>query len=270
MLDLVRNNLAHFRAVQFSNEETNALIEGKAHQIDNSLYQYWVTITPREAHSDLSAISASAYIRIQDKYAVAEMIPSVSVPVAKSDTEFLSGLKIVKLRDAKSCAARSDRFGDSRGFSTSYLSFAIDCYALQINSSSDSVVFFLNHQLNNGLVRLSGEPCDHRADAKVARFEERLLFPLPTDSLMSDAWVSADGWRLNPDWDTYYAIAAADTKAARALSQHIGQLPNRCSGSVRSGLEGLDLQRWMDKFAAIAEHWQQSVDWQVIRVKNIY
>jgi len=270
MLDLVRNNLAHFRAVQYSNENTNALIEGKAHQIDNSLYQYWVTITPREANSDLSAISASAYIRIEDKYAVAELIPSVSVPVPKSDTGFLSGLKVVELRDAKSCAAASGRFGDIRVFDSSYLSSSIDCYALQVNSSSDSVVFFLNHQLNSGLVRLSGQSCDHRADAKIARFEERLLFPLPTGSMMSDSWVTADGWRLNPDRDTYYAIAAANTKAARALSQHIGQLPNRCSASVRSGLEGLDLQRWMDKFAAIAEHWKQSVDWQVIRVKNIY
>jgi hypothetical protein len=87
---------------------------------------------------------------------------------------------------------------------------------------------------------------------------------------MSNSWKAAAGWQLNPDQDTYYVIAAADTKAARALSKHISQLPNRCSASVRSGLEGMQLQRWMDKFASITEHWKQSVDWQLIRVKNIY
>ena len=172
MLELVRNNLADFRAVQFSNNNANALIAGKAHQIDNELYQYWVTITPSEAGSDLSAISASAYIRIQDKYAVAQLIPSVSLPVAKSDNGFLSELKVVELRDARSCAAGNGQRGNSRVFSSSYSSSAVDCYALEIGSRSDSVVFFLNHQLNNGLVRLSGQSCGHRADAKVARVNE--------------------------------------------------------------------------------------------------
>jgi hypothetical protein len=270
MLELVRNNLADFRAVQFSGNDTNALIAGKAHQIDNDLYQYWVTITPSEANSDLQAISASAYIRIQDKYAVAKLVPSVSLPVARSDNGFLSELKIVELRDVRSCASGSGTFGDSRVFNSSYSSSAVNCYALEIGASSDSVVFFLNHQLNNGLVRLSGQSCGYRTDAKIARVDEQLHFPLPSDSLMSDSWVAADGWQLNPDQDTYYVVAAADTKAARALSKHISQLPNRCSASVRSGLEGLELQRWMDKFASIAKHWKQSVDWQVIRVKNIY
>ena len=270
MLELVRNNLADFRAVQFSSGNTNALIEGKAHQIDNELYQYWVTITPTEADSDLSSISASAYIRIQDKYAVAELIPSVSLPVARSESRFLSDLKIVELRDASSCASGFDSFGNSRVFNGSYSSSSVDCYALEIDSSSNSVVFFLNHQLNNGLVRLSDKSCDQRTDARIARVDEQLRFPLPADSLMSDSWVAAQGWQLNPDQDTFYVVAAADTKAARALSKHIAQLPNRCSASVRNGLEGLELQRWMDKFASIADHWKQSIDWQVIRVKNIY
>jgi hypothetical protein len=81
---------------------------------------------------------------------------------------------------------------------------------------------------------------------------------------------AAPGWELNPDKDTYYVIAANNTKAARAISQHIGQLPNRCSASVRSGFEGRELRRWMDEFAAITRHWKQAVDWQVVRVKNIY
>jgi hypothetical protein len=272
MLELVRNNLADFRAVQYANvaANANAVIEGKAHLIDDELYQYWVTITPSDVETDIAAISASAYIHIQDKYAIAELIPSVTVPMAKSETGFLGSLKIVELRDTRSCSSGESTLGGSRVFNSSYSPAAGDCYALEINSSSDTVMFFLNHQLNNGLVRLSESFCTDRIDAKVARFDEPLRFPLPVESLMSASWTAAESWQLNPDKDTYYAIAATDTKAARALSQHIRKLPNRCSASVRSGIEGRELQRWMDGFASIAEHWQQSIDWQVIRVKNIY
>jgi len=272
MLELVSNNLADFRAVQFSTMvgDANATIEGKAHQIDDELYQYWVTITPNDAESELAAISASAYIRIREKYSIASLIPSISVPMAKSDDSFLQALSIVELRDARSCPTDNSAFAGSQVFDNGYSTSAFDCYALAVESSQDSVLFFLNHQLNNGLVRLSGRSCSERSDAKIARIDEQLRFPLPIDSLMSDSWVAGDGWRLNPDKDTYYVIAATDTKAARALSQHIGQLPNRCSASVRNGLEGPELRRWMDQFAAIAKHWKQSVDWQLIRVKNIY
>ncbi len=272
MLELVSNNLADFRALRFSPAagDANAVIEGKAHQIDDELYQYWVTITPSEANSNLAVISASAYIRIRDKYAVASLIPSVGVPIAKSDIGFLQPLKIVELRDAQSCAAGQTDFQSSRVFNGRYSSSAFDCYALTTESSNDSVLFFLNHQLNNGLVRLSGQSCNSRTDARIARTNEPLRFVLPADSLMSDSWSVGDSWKLNPVKDTYYVIAASDTKAARALSQHIRQLPNRCSAAVRNGLEGYELRRWMDQFAAIAEHWKHAVDWQLIRVKNIY
>jgi hypothetical protein len=272
MLELVSNNLAEFRAAQFAafQDNANALIEGKAHQIDDDLFQYWITITPKDLDSDLPALSANAYIRVQDKYASAMLIPSVRVSLPKSDDEFLSALSIVELRDTNSCPSAHSDFRDSRVFNGNYSSSAVECYALEVSPSDDSVLFFLNHQLNNGLVRLSGETCNDRSDARIARTNEQLRFPLPIDSLMSDSWIAADGWELSPDKDTYYVIAATDTKAARALSQHIRQLPNRCSASVRHGLEGRNLQRWMDEFAAIADHWRQAIDWRVIRVRNMY
>ncbi len=272
MLELVSNNLAEFRAAQFSTvqDETNAVIEGKAHQIDDELYQYWITITPKKAGSELPALSANAYIRVREKYSAAALIPSINIPIVKNDDGFLGALKIVELRDTRSCPKENTAFRDSGVFNGSHSSSAIDCYALEVDASIDSVLFFLNHQLNNGLVRLSGESCSARADASIARIDETLRFPLPIDSLMSDSWLAADGWELSPDKDTYYVIAATDTKAARAMSQHIRQLPNRCTASVRSGLEGRELQRWLDEFASIAEHWKQAVDWRVVRVKNIY
>ncbi len=272
MLELVSNNLADFDALQFSmaGDDANAVIEGKAHRIDDELYQYWVTITPSLADSDLPTISANAYIRVQEKYSAAMLIPAIHTPLARSDERFVGELKVVEMRNGRFCQASGDRVGGSRVFNSPYSSAAIDCFALEVEPSSDSVLFFLNHQLNYGLVRLSGQPCDAGTDAKIARMNEPLRFPLPVDALLSDSWTAADGWNLNPDADTYYVIATTDRKAARALSRHINQLPNRCSAAMRSGLEDRELQRWMGRFAEIAERWKQSIDWQAIRVKNIY
>ena len=102
------------------------------------------------------------------------------------------------------------------------------------------------------------------------RNDQQLQFALPPDSLPSAAWSAAETWQLQPELDTYYAIAATDTKAARALSQHIRQLPKRCSSSVRPGMEGIALRRWMEELEAIIKHWEPAIDWQTIRVKNIY
>jgi hypothetical protein len=272
MLELVSNNLADFRALQFSATlaDANAVIEGKAHLVDDDLYQYWITIKPKEASSELPALSASAYLRVDEKYKTAALIPAITVPFAKSDHSFLGTLGIVELRDQKSCPTGKAGYRNSPVFNNGLAVSVRDCYALEVGASDDAVVFFLNHQLNNGLVRLSGPNCGERADARIARSDETLHFPLPIDSLMSDFWTAGHGWELNPEQDSYYVIAATDTKAARALSQHIRRLPNRCSASVRSGLEGRELRQWLDETAAIAEHFKQAIDWRVIRVKNTY
>jgi len=88
--------------------------------------------------------------------------------------------------------------------------------------------------------------------------------------LPTTAWSAGADWELQPDLDTYYAVAATDTKAARTLSQHIEDLPKRCTGSVRPGLEGYALQQWLTELKTISDHWGPAIDWQTIRVKNIY
>jgi hypothetical protein len=271
MLELVGNNLADFRALQFATtmEDANAVIEGKAHQVDDSLYQYWITISPIDADTAMTALTASAYVTIHDKYKTAALIPAITVPIERSNERFLDALRVIELRNIKSCPGNAD-YPNSRIYNNGFAISILDCYALEVDTSSDSVLFFLNHQLNNGLVRLSGPTCNSRADARIAKTGQQLHFPLPIDSLISDSWTAADGWELHPDQDSYYVVAATDTKAARALSQHIRQLPNRCSASVRKGLEGRELGAWLDEFAAIADHWKQSVDWRVIRIRNVY
>ena len=267
MVELVSNNLARYSTLQFSatDDRANSVIEGKAHPIDEDLYQYWITVQPKDPDSDLQALSASAYVRLPEQFTIAAVSTFQPGPAWKSNANFLASLRIVELQDLSLCAAKSI---SSR--SPGYRRRGGDCFALAVRSTDDAVVFFLNHQLNNGLVRLADASCLQRASARIVRNNQQLQFALPPDSLPSAAWSAAETWQLQPDLDTYYAVAAADTKAARALSQHIGQLPKRCSAPVRPGLEGIALRRWMEELKAIIEHWEPAIDWQTIRVKNIY
>ena len=272
MIELVGNNLADYKAIQFSTDvdDANAMIEGNAHRIDANLYQYWITITPNSKNSDLSTLSASAYIRIEDKFARAELLPAVTVAVSRAQPAFLGEFRVVELRNTGECTALGLNRSNRQIFGSPYSSAAVDCFALEVETSVDAVLFFLNHQLNNGLVRLSGENCSSRSDARIARNSNLLRFPLPVDSLMSAQWTGADDWQMNPDKDTYYVIAANDTRAARALANHIQELPNRCTASVRRGFDSDKLEFWMDELVSITTHFEKSVDWQVIRVKNMY
>lgn len=272
MLELVGNSLADFRALRLAgkSDTPNATLMAKAFQVDSELFQYQVTVAPTDLTEGLPTISATAYVRVREKYDVAKLIPDISVAVAKSNEPFLGALRIVELRETQACPSDSTRYRDSQVFAGRYRTSAIDCYALQVSSTRDAVVFFLHHQLNHGLVRLSGQSCREQTDSRIVRIERELQFPLAIDSLPSDAWQASDGWLLNPDRDSYYAVAASSTKAARALAQHFESLPARCSVSMRSGLTGLRLNEWMEQMVSIMEHWQESVDWHVIRVKNMY
>ncbi len=271
MIELVSNNLAQYSTLQFSStiETANSVIEGKAHRIDEDLYQYWITVQPKDPQSDLKALSASAYVRLPERFTIAEVVAVPPGPAFQGGGDFLASLRIVELQEPGACVAQSINSkspGDRRHFAGNHR----DCFALQVRATDDAVVFFLNHQLNNGLVSLSDSSCLPRATAKVARTGQQLHFVLPPDSLPSADWSAGDGWQLQPDLDTYYAVAATNSKAARAISQHIDRLPKRCAASVRPGLEGVALRRWMEEFTEIIKHFEPAIDWQNIRVRNIY
>ena len=145
-----------------------------------------------------------------------------------------------------------------------------DCYALQATTAQDSVVFFLYHQLNNGLVRLAGDDCTAKTDARVVRQDEAVIFPLAIDTAATPSWLPQDDWLINPDADTFYVVASSNSRAARALAQHFAQLPQRCGYSLRPGLEGGDLRRWFRDLDAIAGRWHSEIDWHSVRVKTVY
>jgi len=48
------------------------------------------------------------------------------------------------------------------------------------------------------------------------------------------------------------------------------KLPQRCSAAVRFGLEGEQLEDWMSVFAQTMTQWRSHIDWQAIRVRNVY
>ena len=253
-------------ALQFSSADNNAVVEGKAHRIDDDLFQYWVTITPTDNASAMTALSADAYVRIPDRYQAAMLIPEETVDLAIRADSFLSSFSVVRMTEQRACTTDRRYFSDTSGFNRQ----PGDCFALQLKTTDDAVVFFLNHQLNYGLVRLADADCSRRTMAKVARIDEALRLPLPLDSLRSGGWTDAGAWSVSPRADTYYALAATDTKAARALSKHIEKLPQRCGASVRPGVADGELRQWLQELAAMTEHWSPAISWRSIRVKDVY
>lgn len=270
IVELVSNNLAQYSSLQFasSDESANSIIAGKAHRIDADLYQYWITVQPKDADPEIKALSASVYVRLPEKFAAAEIFPASPDPVFRNNRGFLESLRIVELQQSTACLSWRIS-GTADRFRRSYLDNG-DCFALTVRSADDAVVFFLHHQLNHGLVRLADASCLQSATARVVKARQLAQFALPPDFLSSAAWSAADDWQPDPDRDTFYAVATSESKAARELSRHIRQLPNRCSASVRPGLEGIGLRRWLDELARIIDHWGPAIDWQTIRVKNIY
>jgi hypothetical protein len=269
-LELISNNLAEYQALKImpNGADANSVIQARAHKIDDDLYQYWVTITPGAANDDMPTISASAYVYRQETFLAVS--PTI-LPEANSITAnaaLLRSLKIISSDSASTCGsyARDSRQVYGRSESQQFE----PCFALEAQTKTDAVVFFLYHQLNNGLVRLGGRDCSGRSDARIARELQPLLYPLASITTQPMSWLPGKDWVSEPEADTFYAIASSDTKAARALGHHFEQLPIRCGKSVRPGLEGAALQRWFIEFENITAHWDSDIDWRSVRVKSVY
>ena len=194
----------------------------------------------------------------------ASIASSADDGVAMAGGAVLDSLRLVRLEANRSCPGRETRYrqrayGDTRS----------DCLGLEVTTTQDAVVFVLNHQQNNGLVRLAGNGCEFRTAARIARANESITVPLPTD-LIRDGWLPAERWQLDPDADTYYAIAISDSEAARAIASHLDKLPRRCADSGRLGYEGHALESWLRALSASGARWQPHVDWDAIRIKNVY
>ena len=283
-VELISNNLASRQALTLTadDKKSNAVLSGKAYPIDGTLYQYWLTVTPRDEAESLSALSASAYIVLTES-APADTPPvTVSAAISsKDETQAASTPALISIPNAGKSPLLSPlqlaspaSFSDCRDGSVAvreagYMTGMRSCSLLLAEAQADSIVFFLQHQANHGLVRLSGGECRTRTSARVARKGESLRFPIAKTSTARQNWNETYDWMLEPELDTYYAVVISDARMARRIANHMDQLPLRCSASIRPGFQGDELQDWLADFAMIAARSANSVDWRGVRVKDV-
>lgn len=289
-VELISNNLANRQALTLSSdpERANAMLSGKAHQIDGVLFQYWLTVTPKGEKDDVTALSASAYVVLPeadyDTESVARVQPApkteielpdvsqvasrsarpdkpLSIPNAGKDG-LITPLRISGPTSQSDCSGNGVR-------EASYLGGNRRCSLLQTDARADSVVFFLEHQAGHGLVRLGGNECRARTTARIVRRGERLSFPIAETTTSRHNWSETFEWEIEPDLDTYYAIVVTDAKVARRMANHIDALPLRCSDAIRPGLEDDELESWLGEFAMMSAKSSQHLDWRAIRVKDV-
>ena len=227
-------------------------------------------MTPTGGADEVSALSASAYIllpeaatdavvrnrpaavpppRLTPTASAPSPSPPVSIPNAGNDG-FIGPLSIQAPASFADC-----RSGP--------------CSLLQTRARVDSIVFFLQHQANHGLVRLADAECRRRTAARIARSGEAVRLPIARTAASSSKLSETFEWELAPDLDTYYAVVATDARVARKIANHMDRLPLRCSDSLRQGLEDKQLQDWLEELAAVTANHARHVDWRAVEVRNV-
>lgn len=277
-VQLVSNNLASHDALELSGNEqqVNATLSGRAHRIDGSLYQYWLTVTPTDADAELTTLSASAYVLLpghrladavpvpnQDRLPPAELRATVDIP--RGVDALLGPMRILKSQDRRSCA----RPGEASVRTTTYGDPQAQCSVLIADARADAIVFVLAHQANYGLVRLGGPDCRERTAPHVVTRGKAMRYPVPFAAIGSSEMRETGEWRTAPGVDTYYAFAVTDARAAREFANHIDALPLRCSRSLRRGLENDALHDWLQDFAELAVRHAPHVGWRALEIKDV-
>jgi hypothetical protein len=278
-VQLVGNNLASHDALELSGDETqvNATLSGKAHQIDGTLYQYWLTVTPTDADAELSTLSASAYVLLpgyrlageptlpdRGPPPAADIYATVDIPHGGGDA-LLGPMRLQKSQDHRTCA----RSGSTSVRASSYGDPQQQCSVLIAEARADAIVFVLAHQANYGLVRVGGPECRERTAPHVVTRGSAMRYPVPFAAIGSSEMRETAEWRAAPGVDTYYAFAVSNARAAREFANHIDALPLRCSQSLRRGLENNALHRWLEEFAVLAGRHAPHVGWRAIEIKDV-
>ena len=140
---------------------------------------------------------------------------------------------------------------------------------LETEARTDSIVFFLEHQANYGLVRLADAECRDRTSVRVVRSGERIRFPIARTTTARRNWTETHEWRLAPDLDTFYAVVVTDAGLARRIANHMDRLPMRCTDALRPGLEDDALRAWLSDFAMLTARASSNIDWRAIEVRDV-
>ncbi len=271
-VELIGNNLASRQALRLTTDsgQSNATLSGKAHQISDVLYQYWLTVTPDSDAKDLAALSVSAYIVIPD-------VDQNGIVSSRSELNQPPREAVAtNLRYARTNPVSIPNSGDKGLIGPLSISAPLSssscfwpCSLLQTRANTDAIVFFLEHQAGHGLVRLAGEDCRKRTAARIARNGDMLSFPISRTTTDSRNWNETFDWDMAQDRDTFFAVVVTNSDIARSLANHIDSLPLRCSTSMRPGLKDATLNKWLETFADITARSSEHIDWRAIQVRDI-
>ena len=271
-VELISNNLASRNALTLSTDSgaTNAILSGKAHQISGTLHQYWVTVTPNGETDSITALSASAYVVMPGE---SDSTSARQRPTARP-VETLTPTTVARSPSPPVLIPNAGKDGFIGPLSIAAPQSLAECRSgpcslLQTRARVDSIVFFLQHQANHGLVRLADAECRERTAAQVARSGESLRFPITRTTTGARNLTEKFEWELAPNLDTYYAVVATDARVARKIANHMDRLPVRCTDSLRAGLEDERLQDWLEELAAVTATHSRHVDWRAVEVRNV-
>ncbi|MDX1498704.1 MAG: hypothetical protein R3176_02325 [Woeseiaceae bacterium] len=281
-VELASQNLVRHDAVELAADagQRNARIEGKAHRIDGPLFQYWLTVTPLGDEAELSTLSSSAYVLLPEAPLASDAGRPDTGPGMRHGATVATtpdGTPRMPLRSARSLlsplriagpAGPADCGLQRNAPRVAFARADAGCSLLETKPERDAILFFLAHQARHGLVRLGGADCRDRTPASIATTGRAVRFPIPR-VLGKVGSAEIAEWPLEPEADTYFAIATTDTRTARALANHIDRLPQRCNGTLRPGLEGHALARWLEDFSRLAEQSHAAVDWRGLQVRDI-
>ncbi len=268
-VELIGNNLANRQALRLTSDtkQSNAILSGKAHHIDDLLYQYWLTVTPDPASKDLAALSVSAYVVLP------HAIPDAALAFQSVSPDGPTTRRVRFERPRKVSIPNAGKDALIGPLRISTPKSPADCFwpcsMLQARANADAIVFFLEHQSNHGLVRLSGGSCRKRTVARVARDGDVLSIPIARTTTDRNNWTETLEWELDAKVDTFFAVAATNANVARGLANHIDSLPTRCSKAMRPGLKDAALQEWLTEFASITARSAEHIDWRAIQVRDI-
>lgn len=274
-LALVRNNLAAQAAIDLapSAEQANATLSVHALPIDGDLHQVWLSVTP-SADAELEALSTSAYMRWPSAPSAALQTPEPpvvrpapqSAPAIASSARGAGLIGTVRLTDGRLLA---DCVPAQHSMRTASRSTRPRCSLLEARLEDDAIVFFLEQHPGSGLVRIGDPACRRRTRAQVARAGDSLRLPVDYVPAERRDLREVDGWQIEAQAYTVYAIAAQDSRTARLLANHFDHLPRRCGTRQAHGVSGASLESWIDEFERLAATAGGRLDWRAITIRDV-
>ncbi len=256
-LDIASRHVASLTSIELALNDavSTATLHGTAHEIDDGLYQYWLTVEPIDTGDGLETLSASAYVRRGPAASAnpvattsvhgpsqtgASHVPEILIVPGAFGNDALGPLRVAELRRGN---------------------------VLRTAIRSDVIVFFLQYQPGIGLMRLGDRDCQSRTIARVARAGDLLAFPIAAHGSV-DTVGEISRWQVDPQHNTYFAVASRDSGLARRLAAHVDLLPMRCGTATPPGLKDHALEVWLDDFLSLVDDRPREVAWRAIQTRE--